>query len=106
MPFAMTQTSTDAPTTLPGSANPSGGRLVTTDGRVLPLRGTELRANASAGLIRVVLRQRFVNEYDEPLRVTYQVPLPADAVVSGRERRPRLPEGYLALDRGNNPGHG
>lgn len=61
----------------------SGGRLVTPDGRPLPLRGVTLRAQARAGLARVALTQRFVNPYCEALRVTYLVPLPADGVLAG-----------------------
>src|SRR5262245_30679604 len=61
----------------------SGGRLVAVDGRLLPLRGSSITADARGGVARVVLRQSFYNEYDEPLRVTYMVPLPADGAVSG-----------------------
>lgn len=70
---------------LPTQLDPrsTGGRLVTPDGRSLPFRGGQLTVDAAGGLARVVLRQRFVNPYTEPLRVTYQVPLPADAAVSG-----------------------
>lgn len=63
--------------------NGSGGRLVTTDGRTLPLRGAVLRADARGGVARVVLEQRFENVHDEPLHVTYLMPLPADGAVSG-----------------------
>ncbi|MBW2536919.1 MAG: VWA domain-containing protein, partial [Deltaproteobacteria bacterium] len=65
------------------SPSPAGCRLVAADGRELPLRGAELRVDACAGMARVVLEQRFVNPYDEPLTVTYQLPLPADGAVSG-----------------------
>jgi Ca-activated chloride channel family protein len=61
----------------------SGGRLVTTDGRTLPLRGVTLSADASGGLARTVLEQRFVNPHAEPLRVTYLVPLPVDGALAG-----------------------
>jgi Ca-activated chloride channel family protein len=60
----------------------AGGRLVSVDGRTLPLRGTTVTATARAGLARVVLEQRFVNPHDEPLAVTYKLPLPADGAVS------------------------
>jgi hypothetical protein len=60
-----------------------GGRLVASDGRVLPLRGVRLGADARGGLARVVLEQRFVNPYAETLRVSYLVPLPADGAVVG-----------------------
>lgn len=61
----------------------TGGRLVTTDGRALPLTGATLSADAKAGVVRVTLEQTFRNPYDEPLRVTYKLPLPADGAVSG-----------------------
>src|SRR5262245_46214116 len=60
-----------------------GGRLVTSDGRTLPLRGIMLRADARGGLARVMLEQRFVNPYAEALRVSYLVPLPVDGAVAG-----------------------
>jgi Ca-activated chloride channel homolog len=60
----------------------AGGRLVTADGRTLPLRGVTLRADARGGVARVVLEQRFANLYQEPLAVTYLLPLPADGAVS------------------------
>src|SRR5690348_17393871 len=63
--------------------NASGGRMVTADGRTLPLRGASLRADARGGVARVVLEQRFENVHDEPLHVTYLMPLPADGAVSG-----------------------
>ncbi len=73
-----------APVSAPAAADPSTGcRLVSVDGRALPFRGGELFVDARGGIARVVLRQRFVNPYAEPLRVTYQVPLPSDAAVSG-----------------------
>lgn len=72
------------PSTPAHQPHPStGARLVATDGRQLPLRGTSLNVVASAGLSRVVLVQRFDNPYDEPLTVRYQLPLPADGAVSG-----------------------
>jgi Ca-activated chloride channel homolog len=61
----------------------TGGRLVTADGRTLPLRGATLRADARGGIARVVLEQRFANPYAEPLAVTYLMPLPSDGAVSG-----------------------
>lgn len=64
-------------------ASSSAGRLVSTDGRSLPLRATSIETRASGGVARVVLKQRFENPYDEPLAVRYQVPLPADGAVSG-----------------------
>lgn len=60
----------------------SGGRLVASDGRTLPLKSVGLAADARGGLARVVLEQRFVNSYTETLRVSYLVPLPADAAVA------------------------
>lgn len=61
----------------------SGGRLVTADGRSLPLIGAALAADAKAGLVRITLEQTFRNPHDEPLKVTYSLPLPADGAVSG-----------------------
>jgi Ca-activated chloride channel family protein len=67
----------------PHSPESTGARLVTADGRTLPLRGAVLRADARGGIARVVLEQRFANPYGEPLSVTYLMPLPADGAVSG-----------------------
>src|SRR6476469_8608282 len=61
----------------------TGGRLVTADGRMLALRGATLRADAKGGIARVILEQTFENKYEEPLAVTYLMPLPADGAVSG-----------------------
>ncbi len=60
-----------------------GGRLVTADGRTLPLRGVSILAEAGGGLARVVLEQRFVNPYPDPLRVSYLVPLPTEGALAG-----------------------
>lgn len=65
----------------------SGGRLCTADGRTLPLRGAALYADAKGGLIQVRLEQRFFNPHAEPLEVSYLMPLPADAAVSGFQFR-------------------
>ncbi len=61
----------------------SSGTLVTADGRALPLRSTRLRVRAAGGLAQVQLVQTFGNPFAEPLHVTYQLPLPADAAVGG-----------------------
>lgn len=67
-----------------GEENLSNGcRMVAADGRTLPLKAAALSADAKGGVVRVVLEQRFVNPYNEPLKVSYQVPLPADGAVSG-----------------------
>ncbi len=63
--------------------DPTGGTLVSTDGRTLPLTGATLVATARGGLAEVVLEQRFRNLADVPLTVTYCFPLPADAAVGG-----------------------
>jgi Ca-activated chloride channel family protein len=73
-------------TTTPASLLPdpsTGGRLVSADARTLPLAGASLAVDAGGGLARVVLEQRFRNPHAEPLEVTYSLPLPADAAVSG-----------------------
>ena len=61
----------------------AGGRLVTTDGRALPLTHAGLAAEAGGGVARVTLEQRFRNPYTEPLHVRYVLPLPDDGAVSG-----------------------
>jgi Ca-activated chloride channel family protein len=53
------------------------------DGRDLPLRRVDIRGQAQGGLARITLEQRFQNPYPDPLRVTYQMPLPPEAAVSG-----------------------
>ncbi|MDH3644000.1 MAG: VIT domain-containing protein, partial [Gammaproteobacteria bacterium] len=58
------------------------GSLVAVDGRSLPLQATNLTAEASAGLARVVVKQTFHNPHTNPLHVTYQLPIPLEAVVS------------------------
>jgi Ca-activated chloride channel homolog len=58
-------------------------QLVAPSDHALALRSAALRVDACAGLGRVVLEQCFANSYDEPLHVTYRLPLPADAAVSG-----------------------
>lgn len=65
----------------------TGARLVSVDGRALPLVDAALAVDARAGQARVVLRQRFANPHAEPLHVTYLLPLPADGAVSGFEFR-------------------
>lgn len=59
-----------------------GGRLVTSDGRALPLRRMRLSAEAGGGLVGCRLEQIFANDSEEPLCVTYLLPLPADGAVS------------------------
>lgn len=49
----------------------------------LPLESAALRVTAQGGIARVVLEQRFANHHPEPLAITYVLPLPADAAVSG-----------------------
>ncbi len=63
--------------------SPSVSSSLVTDTANLPLKGAALRCDARAGVARAVLEQRFANESRVPLRVTYTLPLPADAAVSG-----------------------
>ncbi len=63
----------------------SGAELVTVDGRSLPLVGARLTGEASGGIARCVLEQRFENRFEETLRVRYRMPLPADGAVSAYE---------------------
>ena len=65
------------------SSSHPGAELLTPDGRSLPLVSAKLRVEAGGGLARVVLEQTFENPYDDTLRVTYKMPLPADGAVSG-----------------------
>jgi Ca-activated chloride channel family protein len=60
-----------------------GGRLIDAQGRELPLVGSHLEAVARGGIARTVLEQTFRNVHDEPLLVTYKLPLPATGAVSG-----------------------
>lgn len=76
LPHAHVTTPSPAP-------NSSGARLVSVDGRELPLRGAKLHCDARGGLARVRLEQEFHNPHEEPLTVTYTLPLPADGAVSG-----------------------
>ena len=86
----MTQTIYSQPvshhSTASGAVRPapsSGARLVTADGRALPLEWVELECEAGGGVARSTLRQRFRNTEAVPVEVTYLVPLPADGAVSG-----------------------
>ncbi len=67
---------------LPSHVNTSGAEVVTSDGTSLPLVGAKLRGDARGGIARLVLEQTFENRHDEPLHVTYRMPLPADGAVS------------------------
>lgn len=68
---------------LPTTDRSSGGRLVTDDGRELPLREASLEGRARGGLARIELLQRFANPHAEPLRVHYALPLPPGGIVAG-----------------------
>ncbi len=61
----------------------TSGRLVDVSSAALPLERSALSVDARGGLARVTFVQRFANPHDEPLSVTYKLPLPADAAVSG-----------------------
>jgi Ca-activated chloride channel family protein len=61
----------------------SGARLVSADGRPLPLEHTRLTCEAGGGIARSVLRQRFRNSGQEALEVTYLLPLPSEGAVTG-----------------------
>ncbi|MFT3694957.1 MAG: VIT domain-containing protein [Kofleriaceae bacterium] len=71
------------PTTNEGTS--AGAELATTDGRTLALIGTRLVGEATGGIARLVLEQKFANRFDEILNVVYRMPLPADGAVSGYE---------------------
>lgn len=76
MPLPVPTTSVPAPST-------TGCRLVAADGRQLPLREVRLVGQAGGGLASTVVHQVFHNPFDEPLAVTYTLPLPADGAVTG-----------------------
>ena len=78
----MSQRTTDR-AVVAGEPLSAGGRLVSVDGRGLPLKSVALRGAAGGGLARIVLTQSFENPHPDPLRVTYQLPLPPEAAVSG-----------------------
>ena len=60
-----------------------GAEVVTRDGRSLPMVSARLTAAAQGGIARLVLEQRFENRHAEILHVSYRMPLPVDAAVSG-----------------------
>ncbi|HEB52755.1 MAG TPA: VWA domain-containing protein [bacterium] len=68
--------------TMPTAATTAASRLVSADGKVLPLRNAALTARAGGGLARTRLRQTFRNPHDAPLAVTYLLPLPADGAIA------------------------
>lgn len=53
------------------------------DARTLPLRDCRLHARAEGGVVRYVIEQRFENPHADPLHVTYKLPLPDEAAVTG-----------------------
>ena len=61
----------------------TGGRLVASDGRELPLVSVQISAEARGGIARTTLVQVFENRHAHPLRVTYHFPLPHGGAVSG-----------------------
>ncbi|HEY0988778.1 MAG TPA: VIT domain-containing protein [Kofleriaceae bacterium] len=60
-----------------------GAEVVTRDGRSLPMVSARLTAAAQGGIARLVLELRFENRHAEILHVSYRMPLPVDAAVSG-----------------------
>jgi Ca-activated chloride channel family protein len=70
-----------SPMSAPATAH--GARSVPTEGRTLPLVSTHLAAETRGGLARLTFTQRFRNVHALPLAVSYSLPLPADAAVSG-----------------------
>lgn len=65
------------------ASKPRGARLVSATGEALPLTGTRITADAQGGIARVHLVQTYVNRGETPLRVSYLLPLPEKAAVSG-----------------------
>jgi Ca-activated chloride channel family protein len=64
-----------------------GARLVSVEGRELPLKSVTVSGQAKGGLARVLLKQSFANPHDQPLKVIYGMPLPADGAVAAYEFR-------------------
>jgi len=71
------------PTTPEGAS--AGAEVFTSDGRQLALVSAQLRGELEGGLGRLVLEQKFHNDFAENLQVTYRMPLPADGAISGYE---------------------
>ncbi len=71
------------PTASPSIADdePGFGALRTEKGH-LPLESMEVRGRIDGLLARVVVRQTFVNAFDEPLEAAYIFPLPDRAAVT------------------------
>jgi Ca-activated chloride channel family protein len=70
-------------TTMPHTTSTTSSGQLVSPANALPLLGTTLEALARGGLCRLVLRQRFHNPHEQPLGVTYALPVPEDASVSG-----------------------
>lgn len=73
-------------TSEPQLEKPQAG-LVAVDGRSFPLESASIHASARGGIARTTLCQAFRNPHDEPLEVTYTLPLPADGAVVGFDIR-------------------
>jgi Ca-activated chloride channel family protein len=63
--------------------SPAVSSSLVTETSALPLESASLRVDARAGVARATLEQTFKNQSPVALRVTYTLPLPADAAVSG-----------------------
>lgn len=70
-------------TRMHATSSPADTTRATLGARTLPLEGCHLAVDTKGGLARVRLVQRFSNPHAEALSVTYKLPLPADAAVSG-----------------------
>jgi Ca-activated chloride channel homolog len=60
---------------------PGEGRLLGPDGKVFPLEHTDVRADISGPVARVVVRQTFKNPFEEAIEAIYVFPLPDRAAV-------------------------
>lgn len=63
--------------------SPAVASSLVTETSAFPLQSASLRVDARAGVARAVLEQTFQNQSPVAMRVTYTLPLPADAAVSG-----------------------
>jgi len=65
-----------------GEGVPGQGQLVTKEGKLFPLKLTEVKAEVAGAVADVVVRQTFTNPYDLPIEAIYVFPLPDRAAIS------------------------
>ncbi|MHC4224095.1 MAG: VIT domain-containing protein, partial [Planctomycetota bacterium] len=65
-----------------GEGEPGQGQLVTKEGKLFPLRHTEVKAEVTGAVADVRVRQTFTNPYRAPIEAIYVFPLPDRAAIS------------------------